>query len=152
MHTADLPGVKRRTHLIQRQETTLHNIEAPTKHLRGVCVATANPQQSRAATLDSAECHREEVPDPKAESTPLEVPVLSGNATFILHIKRGNRHRLNIQEACVLQQQSLSKGKLPDPKAESTPSEVPVLLAPRELADEALLPNISLLSSSPIAA
>ena len=42
--------------------------------------------------------------------------------------------------------------EVPEPKAESTPSEVPVLLAPRELADEALLPNMSLLSSSPIAA
>ena len=48
---------------------------------------------------------------------------------------------------------SYQKEEVPEPKAESTPSEVPVLLAPMELAEEALLPNMSLLpSSSPIAA
>ena len=59
----------------------------------------------------------------------------------------------NPQQSCSVKLCWCQQEEVPDPKAESTPSEVPVLLAPRELADDALLPNISLLSlSSPIAA
>ncbi len=93
-----------------------------------------------------------------------------GNANLIVYTRGGNRQCFNIQpttkhlrriETCSNRQPSAKpqcatrlcqKEEVPEPKAESTPSDVPVLLAPMELADDALLPNMSLLSSLPVAA
>lgn len=66
------------------------------------------------------------------------------------HVERCSNRQPSAKPRCATR--LCQKEEVPEPKAESTPSEVPVLLPPMELADDALLPNMSLLSSLPVAA